>query len=206
MGRRRLVDRRGATRTELSFAAWDINIGMFFSNVVMYSIILCAAATLHHAGQTNITSAAQAASALRPLAGNAAGLLFALGMIGAGFLAIPVLTAGAAHALAETFGWRHGLSEHPRTAHQFYAVITAATLIAMAMNFYNVDPMAALFWASVIMGVLAAPLLVMIMLITNRPEVMGPRVNGVGLNLLGGATTIAVAGASAALFWSWLHP
>ena len=111
-----IEEQKDAGRLALRFAAWDINIGMFFSSAVMYSIILCAATTLHHAGQHDVTSAAMAASALEPLAGRAAGLLFALGIIGAGFLAIPVLTTGAAYALAETFDWKRGLNENPRRA------------------------------------------------------------------------------------------
>jgi NRAMP (natural resistance-associated macrophage protein)-like metal ion transporter len=205
VGRRRLLDRQGTSKKgALRFAAWDINIGMFFSSMVMYFVILCAAATLHRAGHTDVESAAAAASALRPLAGNAAGLLFAIGIAGAGLLAIPVLTTAAAYALADTFGWRSGLHENPRRAPQFYAVIAASTVIAMGLNFYGANPIKALFTASIIMGFIAVPLLIAIMRVTGDAEIMGPRVNGRPLAILGWITTGCVCAAAVALVVSWV--
>jgi NRAMP (natural resistance-associated macrophage protein)-like metal ion transporter len=206
IGRRRLLDRQGSSKKgALRFAAWDINIGMFFSSLVMYFVILCAAATLFRAGNHDVESAAAAASALRPLAGKAAGLLFAIGIIGAGLLAIPVLTTAAAYALAETFGWRYGLNEHPHRAPQFYAAIAASTLVAMALNFYGANPIKALFTAAMIMGFIAVPLLIAIMRVTSDAEIMGPRVNGLPLAILGWMTTACVCAAAVALVVSWVR-
>src|SRR2546425_2080235 len=129
MGRVEQCDREGATAAELKYAAWDVDIGMVFCNVIFYFVILASAATLHATGKTEIQSATDAAQALRPIAGNAATTLFAIGLIGAGFLAGPVLTSSAAYAVCETFGWKYGLDEKPRGAKQFYAVIAASTLI-----------------------------------------------------------------------------
>jgi NRAMP (natural resistance-associated macrophage protein)-like metal ion transporter len=202
-GRHRLWQRRRASKGDLRRTAVDVNSGMFFSSAITYSIILCMAATLHRSGARDVVSAAAAARALQPLAGRAAAALFAIGVVGVGFLAVPVLTTAAAYALAETFGWRRGLDEHPRRAYNFYAAIVASTLIAMVFSVLDVNPIAALFGASVIMGLLAPPLLVMIMLMTNDRVVMGDYVNGPLLNAAGWATTIVVAGTAAALVVSW---
>jgi len=150
MGHKRLWQRRGATDTELSYAAWDVNIGMVFSNVVAYFIILTTAATLFKAGKTDIKSAADAAEALRPLAGEAARILFAVGLMGAGFLAVPILTGSGAYAAAEVFGWKRGLDQKPRRAKEFYGAIAAATLVGMLINFVGINPIDALFWLSLI--------------------------------------------------------
>ncbi len=202
-GHRRLWQRKGTTDGELHYAAWDTNIGMFFSNVVMYFIILATAATLFRAGETKIESAAQAAEALRPLAGDAATILLALGLVGSGFLAVPILTGSAAYAVSEVFGWKYGLSEKPRRARQFYAVIAVSTLIGMGINFFGINEMSALFWAAVINGFLAPPLLVAIMIMANNPQVMGNRVNGYILNILGWTTAIVMFGAAVGLVWTW---
>ena len=167
MGRVTLQSRRGATDTELKYAAWDNNIGMALSNVVMYFIILATAATLFKAGQTNIQSAADAAKALEPLAGPAAKVLLAVGLIGAGFLAVPILTGSAAYAVAETFGWKFGLNRKPGRARPFYGVIVVASLVGMLINFLGINPIDALFWTAVLNGLLAPPLLVLIMLVAN---------------------------------------
>src|SRR5205085_8143654 len=137
---------------ELRAAAADTRVGMFFSNVIMYFIILAAGATLFQAGQTQITSAAQAAEALRPLAGDSAALLLAAGLIGSGFLAVPVLTGSAAYAVAETFGWQEGLSRKARDARGSYAVIIAGTAVGMLFNFLGINPINTLFWTSVLNG------------------------------------------------------
>jgi len=203
LGRTRLWQRRGATDPELQYAAWDVNIGMLLSNVVMYFIILATAATLFKPGQTDIQSAADAAEALRPLAGAAAAILLALGLIGAGFLAVPILTGSAAYALSEAFGWRYGLDQNPARAKQFYAVIAVATLVGMLINFVGINPIDALYWTAVINGFLAPPLLVLIMLIANNRAVMGKRVNGPWTNLLGWAATAAMFAAAVVLVLTW---
>src|SRR5437868_3371548 len=196
MGRKRLWQRQGATDAELTYAAWDVNIGMFFSNVVMYFIILATAATLFTAGKHDIQSAAEAAEALRPLAGSAATILLALGLIGAGFLAVPILTGSAAYAVSEAFGWRYGLDQKPHRCREFYGVIAVSTLVGMAINFLHINPITALFWTAVINGFLTPPLLVIIMLVANNPKVMGQRVNSPWTNLLGWATVLAMTAAA----------
>lgn len=203
MGRTRLSQRKGATDKELKYEAWDTNIGMFFSNVVMYFIMLATAATLFKAGKTDIQSATDAAQALRPLAGDAAATLLALGLTGAGFLAVPVLTGSAAYAVAEAFGWRHSLDDKPRRAKAFYTVIAVSTLIGMLINFLGINPIDALFWTAVINGFLAPPLLVLILLIANNRKVMGKRVNSRGINIVGWLTTAILFAAAIALVITW---
>jgi NRAMP (natural resistance-associated macrophage protein)-like metal ion transporter len=202
-GKKKLRERKGATKQELKFAAWDIIAGMLLSNVVMYFIILATAATLHAAGKTEIGTATDAAEALRPIAGNAAYVLMALGLIGTGVLAVPILTGSAAYSVAELFGWKCSLDAKPWQAKQFYLVMSACTLFALAINYLGVNPMQALFWTAVINGFLAPPLLVIIMLIANRRRVMGERVNGFVLNTLGWATTLAMFAAAIVLVWTW---
>jgi len=199
MGRRTLVSRRGATDGELQYAGIDVTVGMFFSNLVMYFIILATAATLFQAGKTEIGSATEAAQALRPLAGNAAAALLAVGLIGAGFLGVPVLTGSSAYAMAEALGWKHGLNEQARRAKLFYAMIVVPTLIGMCINFVGINPISALFWSAVINGVIAPPILVVVMLVGNNPRVMGKRVNGRWSNVAGWATAILMAMAAVAL-------
>ena len=203
-GKTSLAQRRGATDAELAAVRRDVLIGMIFSNVVMYFIILSTAVTLHKAGKTDISSAAQAAEALRPLAGNASRLLFLLGVIGVGFLAVPVMTTGGAYDLAQSFGWRHSLHAKPRQARRFYAAIAISTLVAVAINFLGFNPMKALVWAGVVQGFSTPPLLLMILLMTNNTSIMGNQVNGLAINILGIVTTIAIFGASAGLVASWL--
>jgi Mn2+/Fe2+ NRAMP family transporter len=195
-----VAQRRGATAEELSAAACDVNVGMLFSNVVMYFIILSSAATLGRSGRSDIQSAAEAAEALRPLAGDAATILMAVGLIGTGFLAVPILTGASAYAVCEAFGWRCGLDQRPSRAKRFYAVIVGSTLVGLVLNLVGVSPMAALYWTAVLNGVLAPPLLVIIMLIANNRAVLGPRVNGRALNVLGWAATGLMAAAVVGLF------
>jgi NRAMP (natural resistance-associated macrophage protein)-like metal ion transporter len=203
MGRKRLWQRRGASNDELHYAAVDVSVGMLFSNLVMYFIILATGATLFKAGKTSIQSATDAAQALRPLAGDAAGILLAVGLIGAGFLAIPILTASGAYAVSEAFGWRYGLDERPERAKQFYAVIAVSTLVGMLMNFLKINPISALFWTAVINGFLAPPLLVIIMLVANNRQVMGDRVNGRWANFLGWGAAAVMTAAAVALIATW---
>jgi Mn2+/Fe2+ NRAMP family transporter len=187
----------------LKHAAWDVNAGMLLSNAVMYFIIFAAAATLHDSGKHEIESAAEAAQALRPVAGNAAFVLMALGLIGTGVLAVPILTASAAFGVAEAMGWRCGLDEKPHRAKEFYLVMAVCTIAALAINLLNVDPMKALFVTAVINGFLAPPLLVGIMILSNSHKVMGKERNGIVLQVLGWTTTVLMSVAAAVLIWTW---
>src|SRR5216684_4133372 len=196
MGRRRLVDRLGTTKEDLHHSASDIAVGMMFSNLVMYFIILSTAATLFKAGRSDISTAAQAAQALQPLAGKAAGLLFAIGVVGVGFLAVPVMTIGAAYDLCQTFGWKHGLHAKPAEAKKFYVAITVFTALAMGMNFIGINPIKALVFAGIVQGFSTPFLMLMIMLITNNRAIMGKWVNGRAINILGWITTAAIFAAA----------
>jgi NRAMP (natural resistance-associated macrophage protein)-like metal ion transporter len=199
MGRTRLWRRKGASDRELTYAALDVNVGMLFSNVVMYFIILGTAATLHAAGKTHIESATDAAQALRPLAGDLSAVLLAVGLIGTGTLAIPVLSASAAYALSEAFGWEYGLNKNPGRARQFYAVIAVATVVGVGINYLGINPIDALFFTAVINGFVAPPLLVVIMLVSNDRKIMGDRTNNRVTNSLGWATTAVMVLAAAML-------
>jgi NRAMP (natural resistance-associated macrophage protein)-like metal ion transporter len=203
-GRRRLWQRKGATDEELEETKWDVVSGMFFSNVVMYFIILSTASTLFRAGKTDINTAAEAAEALRPLAGDAAGVLFALGVIGVGFLAVPIMTTGTAYDLCQVLGWKHSLHARPSQAKKFYAAIGGFTALAMGMNFLGFNPMKAMVFSGVVQGFSTPPLLLLIMLMTNNPKVMGEQVNGRWINLLGWITTAAIFAATAGLVVTWI--
>jgi len=203
MGRRTLGARRGATDAELRVAGLDVTAGMALSNVVMYFIILATAATLFKAGQTDIQSATEAAQALRPLAGDAAYVLLAVGLIGAGFLGVPILTGSSAYAIAEALGWRHGLDQKPRRAKLFYAMIVAPTLIGLLVNFVGINPIKALLWTAVINGFLAPPMLVVIMLVCNNPAIMGTRRNTRWTNVVGAVTTLVMFAAAIGLVLTW---
>ncbi len=203
MGRRTLRQRKGATKAELKYANWDVAVGVLFSNVVMYFIILATAATLHNAGKTDIQSATEAAQALRPLAGDGAYILLGLGLIGAGFLCVPILTGSSAYAIAEALGWKHGLDERPRRAKLFYGVITVSTTVGILINFVGINPIKALVLAAVINGFLAPPILVVIMLVANNKAVLGRNVNGPFANVMGWITTIAMFAAAVALILTW---
>ncbi|HKS10565.1 MAG TPA: Nramp family divalent metal transporter [Pyrinomonadaceae bacterium] len=203
MGRRRLVDRQGATRKELRETRKDVIAGMFFSNVVMYFIVLSTASTLFKTGTTEINTAAEAAEALRPLAGSAASVLFALGVIGVGFLAVPVMTTGAAYDLSQVMGWKHSLHAKPSEAKKFYAAIGVFTVLAMSMNFLGFNPMKALVFSGIVQGFSTPPLLLLIMLMTNNRKIMGKRKNSLGMNILGWVTTAAIFAATIGLVTSW---
>jgi len=202
-GRAKLSERKGATDKEIKKEKIDTVVGMLFCNVVFYFVIVSAGATLHLSGQTNIQSATDAAQALRPLAGDMATVLFAIGLIGAGLLAIPVLTGSAAYAVAETFNWPSGLDENPRHAKKFYAVIAASTLIGVAIDFIGINPIKALFWTAVINGVVAPPLLVVVMLVANNKRVMGTRTNGLFTNIVGWLAAAVMFVAAIAMFATW---
>jgi NRAMP (natural resistance-associated macrophage protein)-like metal ion transporter len=202
-GKKTVAARKGASNDELRYAAWDVNLGMFFSNLVMYFIILATAATLFKAGKTDIQSATEAAQALTPIAGRYATALLAIGLVGAGTLAVPVLTGSSAYALAETFGWKYGLDEKPHRAPRFYLTIAVATLVGMLLNFINVSPITALFWTAVLNGLLAPPLLILVMLVSTNRNVMKDRVNGPVATLLGWAATVVMFLAAIALVVTW---
>jgi NRAMP (natural resistance-associated macrophage protein)-like metal ion transporter len=204
-GRHTLRERSGTTQSELKRSLWDVFFGMLFSNLIMFFTMLATAATLYAAGHHTIESAADAAQSLRPLAGNFAGLLFSVGIIGVGFLAVPVMTTGAAYDLCQSGGWRNGLSYKPKEAKIFYAAITLFTLLAMGLNFIGINPMRALVLAGIVQGFSTPPLMLLIMLITNRRSIMGDKVNGRMINLLGWGTTALIFAASIGLVFSYLH-
>ena len=172
-------------REQLHRIKVDTYLGMGFSNVVAYFIMLTTAVTLHRAGITEIDSASQAAAALRPIAGEFAFVLFAAGIIGTGMLAIPVLAGSAAYAVAETLQWRSGLALKPLEARGFYAIIVAAIVIGVGIDFAPLDPIKALFWSAVINGIVALPIMVVMMLLASRREAMGPFVVSRRLKRLG---------------------
>ncbi len=202
MGRATLAEREGATDREIKFAEIDVDVGMVFASLVFYFVILASAATLHAAGKTDIQTATEAAEALRPLSSGAT-LLFALGLIGCGFLAVPVLTGSSAYAIGEAFGWNCGLNEKFRKARHFYGTIIVSTMVGMLINFLKIAPVTALFWTAVINGVLAPPLLVMIMLVSNNHKVMGKRVNGRLTNIIGWSTAAIMSVAAIGMFATW---
>lgn len=197
-GKTTIVERQGATRTEVADRKLDVNLGMLASNLVMYFIILTTAATLHATGKTDISSAADAAAALQPLLGAAAKYLFAIGIIGAGLLAIPVLTGSSGYALSEAFGWRHGLDERVTRAKGFYAIIIASMLVGMLANYLGLDPIKALVYSATINGITAPPLLLLIVMLSNRRSVMGKYTNRPWSNVLGWAAFALMTAATVA--------
>jgi Mn2+/Fe2+ NRAMP family transporter len=203
-GKRTVAQRRHVSDRDLDRTRRDVLIGMAFSNVILYFIILATGATLHAAGKVEIETAADAAAALEPLAGQAAKILFALGIVGVGFLAIPVLTAGAAYNLAQGLGRPSSLNAKPREAPLFYATILAVTIAAVLLNFLGLNPMKALVWSGVVQGFSVPPLLLLMMLMTNDERVMGSRVNSRLTNTLGWITTAVTFAATACLIVSWL--
>jgi len=173
-----VAGRAGAVRQEIANAKLDTNLGMLASNVVMFFIILTSAATLHSEGKTDISTATDAAQAFKPLIGSGAEYLFAVGIIGAGLLAVPVLAGSSAYAVSETFAWREGLGEPIKRAWGFYLVIAASTLVAMAGNYLGLDPIKALVYSATINGVISPPLLFIIVRLSSRQAVMGAHTNG----------------------------
>jgi len=191
---RQALKRDDATlKSELARIRFDTMIGMAFSNLIGISIIISTAATLHAAGTSNIQSSAQAAAALKPLAGPFAELLFALGIIGTGLLAVPVLAGSTAYAIGEARKWPVGLSRKPKQAAAFYGVLALSGGLGIALNFFSLNPIKALYWSAVVNGVLAAPVMMMLMLLARSRKVMGPFVVRGWLYGLGWASTIAMA-------------
>jgi NRAMP (natural resistance-associated macrophage protein)-like metal ion transporter len=181
----------------------DTYLGMAFSNIVAFCIILGTASTLNLAGITDIQTSAQAAEALRPLAGEFCFVLFALGIIGTGMIAVPVLAGSAAYAVAETFEWKRGLDLKLLEAREFYAIIALATLGGVALDFSPINPIQALFWSAVINGVIAVPIMVVMMLLADDPKVMGNFVVTRQLKALGWLATGTMAAAVVAMMATW---
>ncbi|HKG54063.1 MAG TPA: Nramp family divalent metal transporter [Anaerolineales bacterium] len=197
------TQRKGVSKTELKWMRTDVISGSFFSNIVFWFIIITTASALNQNGITNIDSAPKAAEALRPLAGDFAYILFSAGIIGTGFLAVPILAGSAAYAVSETFKFREGLSLQLREAPAFYGVIALATVIGGAMNLTGINPISALYYAAVLNGIVAPLLLFMIMLISNNRTIMQNKTNGKLSNILGWIATIAMGLAAVALLISF---
>ena len=195
-----LTERQGATQEELRLRRLDVGIGTFFSNIVMFFIILTTAITLHAHGITHIETSRQAAEALRPLAGKFAATLFTVGIVGVGLLAIPTLAGSAAYAFAETLGWRQGLDKKMKQARAFYALILLSTAVGVGLNFAGINPVKALYWTAVINGLLAPFLLVGILVVSADKELMrGQPSSRLGWWLVA-ITTLAMFGAGIAMF------
>lgn len=195
------IDTRG-TQGELRRIRLDTLIGMGFSNLIALAIMTTAAATLHAQGITDIATSAQAAEALRPVAGAFAELIFALGIIGTGLIAIPVLAGSTAYAIGEGRKWPVGLSRKPKKAVAFYAVLTISAAAGIGLNFTPIDPVKALYWSAVVNGVLAAPVMILLMILVRRPKVMGDLVVTGWLYWLGWAATAAMAACIVAMIAS----
>lgn len=190
------VERKGTIGRELKAARADTMAGMFFSNLIMYFIILTTAATLHAHGQAHITTARQAAEALRPLAGNGAYLLFTLGLIGTGMLGVPVLVGSCAYAVTEGAAWRGSLYDKPGSARKFYLIMGVAMVLSAALNYFGFNAVKMLFWSAVINGLLAPPLILLVILLTSRQKVMGEHVSPPLLKYLGWATFVVMTAAA----------
>jgi NRAMP (natural resistance-associated macrophage protein)-like metal ion transporter len=199
-GKVTVQQRRGATNRELTVATEDVLSGMFVSNLVMFFIILTTAATLHAHGEKNIETARQASEALRPLAGPGAYWLFTLGLVGTGMLGVPVLAGSCAYTIAEAASWRGAsLSNKPGRAPQFYLVIVGAIIVGLSLDFAHLDAVRMLFWSAVLNGLLAPPLIVLVVLLTSDKKVMGTRTNSRGAKVLGWTCAALMTAAAVAL-------
>ncbi len=200
MGRRMLIRRVGATPREIADRRLDVGTGTFFSNLVMFFIILTTALTLHRHGLTRIETSRQVAEALRPIAGRFAETLYTVGLVGVGFLAIPTLSGSAAYAFAETFGWKQGLDRKLRSARYFYSVVVLSTAAGIALDFTRVDPVRALYWSAVLNGLLAPFLLIGILLVATDSKLMhGQPSTGFGRAVVAGTTLLMFAAAAGML-------
>jgi Mn2+/Fe2+ NRAMP family transporter len=200
LGRETVEEREGASAKEIRNSRTDVLTGMFFSNLVMYFIILTSGATLHAHGKTSVSTARDAAEALRPLAGDGAYWLFSLGLIGAGMLGVPVLAGSCAYAIAEAADWVGSLEVHPPLAHGFYSVIAIAMALGLGLDFAGLDAVKMMFWAAVLNGSLAPPLLVLVVLLTSRADVMGEHRNGLLLGGLGWMCVVVMTIATVVMF------
>ncbi|MGB6487533.1 MAG: divalent metal cation transporter [Steroidobacteraceae bacterium] len=202
--RQPLLEQPGQARRAFARIRVDTLVGMAFSNLVALAILVTSAVTLHARGLTGIETAAQAAAALRPVAGTLASMLFALGVVGTGLLSVPVLAGSAAYALGEARRWPVGLSRAPLEAKAFYASIALATLLGALANLVHINPIKALLWAAVLNGIVAVPVMVMVMLLGSRADVMGRFRISMRLRLTGWIATIVMATASAVFLCSSL--
>ena len=189
-----------AAEAELRRIRWDTWSGMFYSDLTAYFIILATAVTLHVAGITDINTAAEAANALRPLAGEFAYILFALGILGVGLIGVPVLAGSGAYALAETMGWNTGLERKATNARGFYGVIAVSVLAGLGIQYLPISPMKALFWSAVINGVVAVPLMAVIILLVSKKSVMGAYVASRPIVILGWIATLVMGAAAVRMF------
>jgi Mn2+/Fe2+ NRAMP family transporter len=195
-----LLRDKASAGKEMRRIRWDTWSGMFYSNLTAYFIMLATALTLHVAGTTDIETAAQAAAALRPLAGDFAFILFALGILGVGLIGVPVLAGSAAYAMAEAVGWKSGLERSAWDARGFYGVIAVSVLAGLVIQYSPISPMKALFWSAVINGVVAVPLLVVITLIASKKSVMGAFTASRPIVILGWITTAVMGVAAVRMF------
>ncbi len=200
-GNTTLASRRGTTEQAVKDMHADVNAGMIFSNLVAFFIIVTTAATLGMHGKHDIATAQQAAEALRPLAGRFAELLFTLGMVGTGFLAVPVLAGSSAYIAAQTFAFREGLNEPPQKAPKFYGVVAAGIVIGIAMNLLRIDAIKALFWSAVLNGVAAVPLIAVIVWIAANSKIMGRWTSSVLARTWGWATFALMGAATIGMFY-----
>jgi Mn2+/Fe2+ NRAMP family transporter len=198
-----LIEHPEEARSQIRRIEIDTYVGMGLSNLVAFFIIVTTAATLHAHGVTDVQTSEQAAEALRPIAGNFAFIIFALGILGTGLLAVPVLAGSSAYALAEAMQWEAGLSRSPNEARQFYATIVGGTVIGVGINFINIDPIKALFWSAVINGVAAVPLMVVMMIMTMQSKVMGRFTLPRWLWAIGWVSTAAMAFAVVTMLATW---
>jgi Mn2+/Fe2+ NRAMP family transporter len=187
-------------KQEVRRISWDTWSGMFYSDITAYFIILATAVTLHVSGITDINTAAEAATALRPLAGNFAFLLFTIGLLGVGLIGVPVLAGSAGYAAAEAMGWKEGLERSAKDAHGFYGVIAVSVLLGLVIQYSPISPMKALFWSAVINGVVAVPLLVVITLLSSKRSLMGAYTASRPIIILGWVTTAVMGAAAVCMF------
>ena len=200
MGEKTVASRRGATEEDILLRKFDVGLGTFFSNLVMYFIILTTALTLHRHGVTHIDTSRQAAEALRPIAGRFSSLLFTVGVLGVGFLAIPTLSGSAAYALAETFRWHEGLDNKLQRAPKFYAVIIISTVAGIILNFAGVNPVRALYWSAVVNGLLAPFILAALLIVASDRKLMCDQPSSPLSRIIVAITTLFMLAAGIGMF------
>jgi len=204
-GKVRLSQRVGATRREVRAIQVDVIAGTLVANVVTWAIMVTSAATLHERGITNVTTATQAADALKPAAGTLAYAIFALGILATGLLAVPVLAGGVAYAIGEALGWKRGLARDAKRAKRFYAVIVLCITVAVLLNLLGVNPIRALVLSQLLNGLVAIPLVFLVLRICNNPAIMGSNTNGRLANTLGWGTFLIIAAVGMAAVWGMMR-
>jgi NRAMP (natural resistance-associated macrophage protein)-like metal ion transporter len=199
------------TKKEVKIMRMDVVVGMAFSVLIMSSIVITSAGSLHANGITDISTSAEAASALEPLvktfphSGEIAEAIFALGIIGTGLLAVPVLAGSSAYAISDTFGWKQGLGKKFKQAKPFYLIITVSTTIGLGINFVNIDPIKALIYTAVINGIITVPILFVILKIANDKKILENKTNGLGSNILGWLTFLIMGISVVVLLFAWMY-